>query len=266
MQYIGTSSIMVQGWGVADRKVVTCPLFVACHSYLRRSLTTLSLKLKMTDSPNTTDIVHPLVSSLELEPGLLYAVLTYRGDLASWNWSFFVPNPSVFPIGADGTVFHVVSDSDTPGEWKFEMENKDVVGSPLVVVIVRLGDVACLGDYEDVVGGDGSCPCSKHWPFRRRVRDIVQSLALVHGSWTPYACCTTAASLTATMCGCLRGRSGGVHSLPWISTCKTRVGRFMRQNVVLDTGLLCHGLIGGLFFEVNLDFGHDGGCLVFNVR
>jgi hypothetical protein len=152
---------MVQGWGVADRKVVTCPLFVACHSYLRRSLTTLSLKLKMTDSPNTTDIVHPLVSSLELEPGLLYAVLTYRGDLASWNWSFFVPNPSVFPIGADGTVFHVVSDSDTPGEWKFEMENKDVVGSPLVVVIVRLGDVACLGDYEDVVGGDGLLPMFK---------------------------------------------------------------------------------------------------------
>ena len=40
----------------------------------------------------------------------------------------------------------------------------------------------------------------------------------------------------------------------------------MRQNVVLDTGLLCHGLIGGLLFEVNLDFGHDGECLVFNVR
>jgi hypothetical protein len=115
----------------------------------------------MTNSPNITDIARPLVSSLELAPGLLYAVLTYRGDLACWNWSFFVPNPTVFPIGTDGTVFHVINDPDAPGEWEFVMERKDVVGSPLVVVIVRLGDVACLGNYEDVVGSDGLLPMFK---------------------------------------------------------------------------------------------------------
>lgn len=96
-----------------------------------------------------------------LEAGLLYAVLTYRGELASWNWAFFVPNPSVSPIGTSGTLFHVVNNSDSSGEWMFVAEPKDVTSSPLVVAIVRLADVGFLGGYEDVVGPDSLLPMFK---------------------------------------------------------------------------------------------------------
>ncbi|KAF8876575.1 hypothetical protein BD779DRAFT_1449256 [Infundibulicybe gibba] len=116
----------------------------------------------MSEPKGHSDTTHrdPL-PSLELEPGLLYASLTYRGDLASWNWAFFVPNPSVSPIGSSGTVFHVINDADMNGEWKFEMESKDVVSSPLVVAVVRLADVGFLGGYEDVVGADSLLPIFK---------------------------------------------------------------------------------------------------------
>lgn len=106
--------------------------------------------------------------STELEPSLLYAVLTYRGDLATWNWAFFVPDPSISPIGSAGTLFHVTNgSSDTPGEsgepgeWKLDVETKDVVSSPHVVAIVRLADVGFLGGYEDVVGQDSLLPMFK---------------------------------------------------------------------------------------------------------
>lgn len=90
-----------------------------------------------------------------LEPGFLYAILLYSGDLASWNWAFFVLNPAISPIGADGTMFFVDDDSDTASTWKFEMVNKDIVDSPLTVAVIRLGDVSYLGSYDDVVGRDG---------------------------------------------------------------------------------------------------------------
>lgn len=106
-------------------------------------------------SPTSPNATHPLHGD-ELEPGLLYAVLTYRGELASWNWTFFVPNPAVTPIGSSGTSFHVVDNA--VGGWKFEMEVKDVVSSPHVVAIVRLANVSFLGDYEDIVGTDSLLP------------------------------------------------------------------------------------------------------------
>ncbi|TFK32366.1 hypothetical protein BDQ12DRAFT_692571 [Crucibulum laeve] len=110
----------------------------------------------------TPELTHPL-PSIELEPGLLYAVLTYRGELASWNWDFFVPNPKVSPIGSSGTLFHVVNDAENGGggEWRFEIEPKDVISSPMVVAIVRLADVGFLGGYDDVVGKDSLTPMFK---------------------------------------------------------------------------------------------------------
>jgi hypothetical protein len=97
----------------------------------------------------------------ELEPSLLYAVLTYRGELVSWNWAFFVPNSSITPIGSAGTLFHVVKASDA-AEWRFEVEIKDIVSSPLVVAIIRLADVGFLGSYEDVIGQDSLLPMFKN--------------------------------------------------------------------------------------------------------
>ncbi|KAF5309986.1 hypothetical protein D9619_010242 [Psilocybe cf. subviscida] len=113
----------------------------------------------MGDVPTVPDMqaTHPL-NAEELEPGLLYAVLTYRGELASWNWAFFVPKPDVKPIGSVGTIFHVV-DTDSVGLWKFEVDhNMNVVASPLVVAILRLADVGFLGGYEDVVGKESLLP------------------------------------------------------------------------------------------------------------
>ena len=105
--------------------------------------------------------MHPIYSE-ELEGGLLYAVLFYLGELASWNWSFFVPNPAVKPVGSSGTIFHIVDSTDsTIGDWKFEKEQKDVISSPHVVAIVRLADVGFLGNYEDIVGPDSLAPMFK---------------------------------------------------------------------------------------------------------
>ncbi|KAG6830607.1 hypothetical protein H0H87_007550 [Tephrocybe sp. NHM501043] len=96
--------------------------------------------------------------TIELEPDHLYAVLMYRGDPASWNWTFFLPNSSVSPIGSSGTLFHVIISASgresNKTDWKFAAETKDVVSSPLVVAIIRLGDVGFLGAYETVVGQD----------------------------------------------------------------------------------------------------------------
>jgi len=89
---------------------------------------------------------------MELESGHLYGVLTYKWDLASWNWAFFVPNPSISPIGSAGTSFHVVDVS--VGHWRFEIETKDVVTSPHVVALIRLAKLSQFQDskYEDTVG------------------------------------------------------------------------------------------------------------------
>ena len=88
----------------------------------------------------------------ELEKGKLYAVLAYKGELASWLWAFFIPDPSVSPIGSCGTIFHVVEGS--PNSWKFVREVKELLSSPLVVAIVQLGDIGFLGEYDKLVVGD----------------------------------------------------------------------------------------------------------------
>jgi len=114
----------------------------------------------MGDLPDRSPHQPTELDSEELEPGMLYAVLTYRGDLASWNWGFFVSEPTTSPIGSSGTIFHVVSNN--PGdEWKLEFEAMDVVSSPLVVTVVRLADVTFLGGYEEIVGRDSLLPIFK---------------------------------------------------------------------------------------------------------
>jgi hypothetical protein len=117
----------------------------------------------MAESSGSTDLqaTGSAPPATELEPNLLYAVLTYRGDLASWNWAFFVPDSSVSPIGSVGTLFHVVMGTDSAGEWKLEVETKDILSSPLAVAIIRLADVGFLGGYEDVVGQDSLFPMFK---------------------------------------------------------------------------------------------------------
>ena len=111
-------------------------------------------------APDNVPDIPDALNAEELEPGLLYAVLTYRGELASWNWAFFVANPAISPIGTSGTIFHVV-DNDSVGEWKFEVESRDIISSPHVVAILRLADVGFLGDYDDVVGADSLMPMFK---------------------------------------------------------------------------------------------------------
>ena len=127
----------------------------------------------MGDSPDTPDSTHPL-NPQELEAGLLYAVLSYRGELASWNWAFFVPNPAVNPIGTSGTMFHVV-DSDGANVWRFEVESKDIVSSPLVVAILRLADVNFLGGYDDVVGPDSLLPMFRTVAIPNQVSTVFSS-------------------------------------------------------------------------------------------
>ena len=111
-------------------------------------------------APDNVPDIPDALNAEELEPGLLYAVLTYRGELASWNWAFFVADPDKKPIGTSGTIFHVV-DNDSVGEWKFEVESRDIISSPLVVAILRLADVGFLGGYADVVGADSLMPMFK---------------------------------------------------------------------------------------------------------
>lgn len=97
------------------------------------------------------------LDAAQLDPGRLYAVLSYRGDLASWNWSFFVPDPSKLPIGSCGTLFHVVFDSAT-SKWKLQVETRNIITWPLVVAVVRLADVDFLGGYDVLVGKDSLLP------------------------------------------------------------------------------------------------------------
>jgi hypothetical protein len=110
-----------------------------------------------TDPPHTTP---KQLDRAQLDPGTLYAVLSYRGDLAAWDWSFFVPDPSKLPIGSCGTIFHVVPDAAT-SEWKLHVETQDIIAWPLVVAVVRLADVNFLGAYDDLVGKDSLLPIFK---------------------------------------------------------------------------------------------------------
>jgi len=88
----------------------------------------------------------------ELEGGKLYAVLTDNDDFM-WKWAFFIPNPSVSPIGSSGTIFQVTEIQDPRG-WRFVKDEKNVLSWQPVVTIVQLGDIDFLGDYDDLMGGD----------------------------------------------------------------------------------------------------------------
>ena len=103
----------------------------------------------MTESTGSTDGANP---DRELEGGKLYAVLTYNDDFL-WKWAFFIPDPSVSPIGTSGTIFQVTEMQDSRN-WQFVREEKDVLSWPLTVAIVQLGDIEFLGDYEDLMDGD----------------------------------------------------------------------------------------------------------------
>ena len=109
----------------------------------------------------------------ELEENTIYAVLSYRGDFASWNWGFYVPDPSQSPIGSSGTIFHVVNESMSSSStsssasssmigngWELEVVGKrDIISWPLLVAIVKLADVGFLGcGYEELVGKDTLLP------------------------------------------------------------------------------------------------------------
>lgn len=130
------------------------------------SLLTLSIQMTGSDEPT------PPVPSMELQPDSLYAVLTYRGELASWNCAFHIPDPSVPPIGSEGTLFHVVNTNGSVDGWKFEVESKDIVSSHLVVTIVLLGDVRFLGTYKEVVGPDSLVPILKTVPLPSKGSNI----------------------------------------------------------------------------------------------
>lgn len=109
----------------------------------------------------------------ELEENTIYAVLSYRGDFASWNWGFYVPDPSQSPIGSSGTIFHVVNESmsssstsSSPSSsmigngWELEVIGKrDIISWPLLVAIVKLADIGFLGcGYDELVGKDTLLP------------------------------------------------------------------------------------------------------------
>lgn len=110
-------------------------------------------------SPQTPDLTHPL-NTEELEEGLLYAVLSYRGEVGSWNWAFYVPDPSIAPIGSKGMMYHVIEDA-SDGIWKFEVGVKEALASPETIAIVRLSDISFLGGYKAVVGSDSLLPMFK---------------------------------------------------------------------------------------------------------
>lgn len=88
----------------------------------------------------------------ELEGGKIYAVLTDNDDFM-WKWAFFIPNPSVSPIGSSGTIFQVIEIQDPRG-WRFVEDERNVLSWQLVVAIVQLGDIEFLGDYDDLMGGN----------------------------------------------------------------------------------------------------------------
>jgi hypothetical protein len=96
------------------------------------------------------------LSQKELHAGVLYAVLTYGGELSRWNWAFFIADPSCSPIGSKGTFFYVGRSSLPYGQWSFEVVDEvDVISSSLVVALIELTDSLCdLGSYSEIVGKD----------------------------------------------------------------------------------------------------------------
>ncbi|KAF9269774.1 hypothetical protein L218DRAFT_1072553 [Marasmius fiardii PR-910] len=109
-------------------------------------------------TPNfLSNAAEQIIDDAQLEAGCLYAMLAYGGEWGAWEWAFFLPKPIVFPIGREGTLFHVTlyTETDHPG-WRFETDSsKDITASPEVVALIRLARVSDLGEYEDIVGNDG---------------------------------------------------------------------------------------------------------------
>ncbi|KIK63343.1 hypothetical protein GYMLUDRAFT_72060 [Collybiopsis luxurians FD-317 M1] len=101
--------------------------------------------------------------SSSLIPGSLYALLSYRGELGAWEWSFLFPNPAVEPVGKEGTLFYVkiMTSNNTKPYWKFSMDTVDILSSPEAVALVKLSDIADLGSYNDIVSENGLCPMFK---------------------------------------------------------------------------------------------------------
>ncbi|KAK2467648.1 hypothetical protein APHAL10511_000503 [Amanita phalloides] len=109
----------------------------------------------MAESTGSSDTTDP---ERELEGGYLYAVLTYNGELALWNWAFFIPDPSKSPIGSSGVLFRIVPEAEDRRAWKYMTEKHDVLSWPLVVAIVQLGDISSLGEYDNLIAKDGLIP------------------------------------------------------------------------------------------------------------
>jgi len=85
-------------------------------------------------------------NALTLLPNCLYALLSYRGELGAWEWSFFLAN-----IGKGGTLFYVkIITANNSTHWKFEIDARDIVSSPEAVALVRLADISDLGQYEEI--------------------------------------------------------------------------------------------------------------------
>ncbi|KAK7049883.1 hypothetical protein VNI00_005313 [Paramarasmius palmivorus] len=102
-------------------------------------------------------VAEQVIDGGQLETGYLYAMLAYGGEWGTWEWSFFFPNPTISPIGREGTLFHIFLDTqcERPG-WRFQIDNaKDITNSPEVVALIRLTRVSDLGDYDDIIGNDG---------------------------------------------------------------------------------------------------------------
>ncbi|KAF5371437.1 hypothetical protein D9757_009983 [Collybiopsis confluens] len=118
----------------------------------------------------------------KLSHGSLYALLSYRGELGAWEWSFLIPNWSVKPVGREGTLFYVKiitsasvnststlsstnpnpsshshynADAEIKPHWNFSMDTVDILSSAEAVALVRLADIGDLGTYEDIVGENG---------------------------------------------------------------------------------------------------------------
>lgn len=91
----------------------------------------------------------------KLEAGKLYAVLTYREEVAWWDWAFFIPDPSHEPIGKSGMVYTIIQESREPISWRYVAKEKDVLTWSSVVTVVELANLKELGNYQNLIAGDG---------------------------------------------------------------------------------------------------------------
>lgn len=125
-----------------------------------------------------------------IKPGGLYAVLTYRGELASWDWAFFVPDPNAAPIGSSGTKFHVQETTDLGPATSITTTTTTIIAAssgngtaPTIIASGVGGGVSGGG----AGGGNGasssssiSGPVSVEWRFEAESgKDVASSLLVV---------------------------------------------------------------------------------------